>query len=138
MKRLIYSGLCAILVLAGIGILMPVQAAPNQYTCRQASYIYWSPGSGNNANNGSSAGAAVGTIDKARELAQLGGACIRLVQGTSTVDLEDVYARNTGTGVPLATSALYGLLILLAVALVAVGLWARRKAQVQPGYQSQA
>jgi hypothetical protein len=136
MKRLIYSGLCAILVLAGIGILMPVQAAPNQYTCRQASYIYWSPGSGNNANNGSSAGAAVGTIDKARELAQLGGACIRLVQGTSTVDLED--ARNTGTGVPLATSALYGLLILLAVALVAVGLWARRKAQVQPGYQSQA
>lgn len=139
MKKIVYSALCAILVLIGIAVLTPVKAAPDhQYTCSLTSYIYWSSADGDDANDGLSVSTAVRTQEHAKELAKEGGACIRIVQGADVVDYMDVYALNTGTGVPLAQAALYGLLMLLAVALVAVGLWARRKAQVQPGYQSQA
>lgn len=128
--------LCAVLLLTAT----PVAA---QITCTSPNSIYWSPpptGNGNNNNDGATTGTAVATLPQAETLAaQKGGGCIYLaLPGTEPNVIKQVYATTGPLGVPLAQAALYGLLLLLAAALVAVGLWARRKSQNQPHYQSQA
>lgn len=131
--------LLTILVVLGAMMLLPMGSATAQITCTLSHSIYWSPTQGNDGRDGLSPASAVRTLKQAEYLASQGGACIYQVRGTeSPLAVKQVEAQNPATGVPLAQAALYGLLMLLAVALVAVGLWARRKAQVQPGYQSQA
>ena len=143
MKRMMKAAVCIALVALCAVSLFAATPAAAQITCTSPNSVYWSPppqGNGNDNNDGSAADKAVATISRAEAQAvSKGGACIYLtIPGSQPNPIKQVYASTQPPGVPRPTAAVYGLLFALAVALVAVGLWARRKAQAQTGYQPQA